>query len=68
MAFIQFSSIAYVIVEHTGHSLWIGEKEKHDNMITWELHSRFSPTLIFQTDQLEGQQTNLHEPYPNPPT
>ena len=27
----------------------------------WELHSRFSPILTFQTDQHEGQQTDQHE-------
>ena len=30
-------------------------------ILAWELHSRFSPTLSFQTDQHEGQQTDEHE-------
>ena len=32
----------------------------------WELHSRFSPTLTFQTDQHDGQQTDQHEPCSHP--
>ena len=31
-----------------------------DLVSAWELHFRFSPTLSFQTDQLEGQQTDQH--------
>ena len=29
--------------------------------IAWELHSHFSPTPSFQTDQHEGQQIDQHE-------
>ena len=29
--------------------------------IAWELHSRFSPTLTFHTDQHDSQQTDEHE-------
>ena len=31
------------------------------NTNAWELHSRFSPTLTFHTDQHEGQQTDEHD-------
>ena len=36
--------------------------------LAWELHSCFSPTLTFKTDQHEGQQTDQHEPCPHRPT
>ena len=38
------------------------------NEIAWELQSRFSPTLTFQTDQHDGQQTDQHEPSLHPQT
>ena len=37
-------------------------------MIAWELHSRFSPTLSFQADKHDSQQTDQHEGRLHPPT
>ena len=36
-------------------------------IFAWELHSCFSPTLIFQTDQHESQHTDQHQPRSHPP-